>query len=59
MVRAISLAGGAAFIQRGGFYAAAPWRSIQATPSTFRGAFIGGGMGGRKGQNENPGGHDL
>jgi hypothetical protein len=35
--------GGDAFFQRGGFYAAAPWRSIQATPSTFRALSLVGG----------------
>jgi hypothetical protein len=29
--------------QRGGFYAAAPWRGIQATPSIFRARLLGGG----------------
>jgi hypothetical protein len=32
MFRALPLVGGAAFFQRDGFFAAAPWRSIQATP---------------------------
>jgi hypothetical protein len=36
LVRALPLVGGDAYIQRGGFYAAAPWRGIQSTHSTFR-----------------------
>jgi hypothetical protein len=35
--------GGDAFFQRGGFYAAAPWRGIKATPSTFRALPLAGG----------------
>jgi hypothetical protein len=35
--------GGDTFFQRGGFYAAAPWRGIQATPSPVRARLLVGG----------------
>jgi hypothetical protein len=35
-------AGGDAFFQRGGFFAAAPWYIFQATPSMFRARLLGG-----------------
>jgi hypothetical protein len=33
---------GDASIQRGAFFAAAPWRGVQATPSPEEGAVLGG-----------------
>jgi hypothetical protein len=37
------VAGGDTFLQRGGFFAAAPWRIFQATPSMFRAQCWAGG----------------
>jgi hypothetical protein len=47
LFRALPLAGGDAFFQRGGFYAATPWQGVQATPQAqlvvpVSGASIGG-----------------
>jgi hypothetical protein len=36
------LVGGDASFQRGGIFAAAPWRGIKTTPSTFRARLLGG-----------------
>jgi hypothetical protein len=43
LFRALSLVGGDACIQRGGFFAAASWHIFQATPSMFRALSLGGG----------------
>jgi hypothetical protein len=38
-----SCVGGDTFFQRGAFYAAAPWRGVQATSFMFRARLLGGG----------------
>jgi hypothetical protein len=43
LFRARLLVGGATFFQRGGFYAAAPWQGIQATPSPIRALSLASG----------------
>jgi hypothetical protein len=46
--RALPLVGGDTFFQRGAFYAAAPWRGLQATPQAQQVVPVSGASIGRR-----------